>query len=167
MNSFRMLPRVDDNEYITAKMHVAVTDADVGKPVKFYAADTFTLCADGDNIDGFLHSVENHTSGGKKICTIQTKGRRCVQVDDASNIALGVRVEAAAPAALNTAETNKLGKVSTKAAVIADIGDAASGAQIAAAVNAALAELKAPRRQWRLVSGTGLDDDTTAVVESI
>ena len=167
MNSFKMLPQVDDNTYVTAKMHVAVTDADVGKPVKLYAADTYTICSDGDDIDGFLNSVESHTSGGKVIATVQIAGRRCVQVDDASNIALGALVEAAAPATLNTAETNKLGKVSGKAAIAADLATDASGTLIAASVNAILADLITGRKRWRLISGTGLDEDTTAVVELV
>lgn len=165
MNSFKMLPRIDDNTYITAKINSAVTDADVGKPVKLSAADMYDLCADGDAIDGFLNSVEPHTSGGKVIGTVQIGGRRCVQLS--GNVAIGALVEAGGPAALNTAETNKLGKVSTKAAVIADITDAATGAQIAAAVNAILDVVIASRKQWRLVSGTGLNGDTTAVVERL
>lgn len=165
MNSFKMLPRVDDNIYVTAKITSAVTDADVGKPMKLSAADTYDLCADGDAIDGFLNSVEPHTSGGVTIGTVQVGGRRCVQLS--GGVTIGNIVEAAAPAALNTAETSKLGKVSTKAVVNADITDAATGAQIAAAVNASLAELLLVRKKWQLVSGTGLTGDLTAVVERL
>ncbi len=165
MNSFKMLPRVDDNIYTTAKIASAVTDADVGKPMKLSAADTYDLCADGDPIDGFLNSVEPHTSGGAVIGTVQVGGRRCVQLS--GGVTIGDLVEAAAPATLNTAETSKLGKVSTKAAVAADLTDAASGALIAASVNAALAELLLVRKKWQLVSGTGLTGDLTAVVERL
>lgn len=144
MATFRFLPRVDDNTYVSAKINEDVTDSDVGKPVKLSAADTYALCADGDGIDGFLQSIEPQTQDGKVFGTVQVAGRRCVQLAGAA--AVGVIVEAGAPATLNTAETDFKGKVS--AHTVAAVGDILD-------------------KNWRVISGTGLDLDATAIIESL
>lgn len=126
------------NDLISAKLGTNtvansghLTDADVGKPVKLIATDRYGLCADGDNIDGFLMGVEAFTVDGYAFGTVQIGGRVKVRLDGA--VTLGLVVEAAAPAAARTAETAGYGKVSVHTAAAAD------------------------NKRWKLISGTGLD----------
>jgi len=141
MAHFKILPKVNENVYRSCLFSTAVTDADVGKPVKWAATDEYTICADGEVIDGFIHAVDPAPQGGKVFGTVQVWGSRCVQLDGA--VTMGNQVEAAAPATLGTAETGYLGQVSTHTPAAAD------------------------HKKWRLISGTGLDGDLTAVVSTL
>lgn len=38
------------------------TDADKGKPVKMVADGRYALCADGDQIEGFIHALQPYTA---------------------------------------------------------------------------------------------------------
>lgn len=143
------------NDFVSAKLGTNtvansghLTDADVGKPVKLSATDTYALCADGDGIDGFLVSVEPFTQDGWAFGTVQIGGRKWCTADGI--ITFGYMVEAAAPAAARTAETAGYGKVSV------------SG-EYAVAVDT-VAELLPymQRKAWRVISGTG--GDTTLVL---
>jgi len=124
---------------ISAKLTTGITDADIGKPVKLVAADTYGLCADGDVIEGFLLSIDAATQAGLPFGTVQIDGYKRVELD--GDVAIGAAVEAAAPAAAGTAEANGLGKVSTHTVLATDMFI------------------------WRLVSGTGTGGDTTAIIE--
>lgn len=147
MAKVKLAPTVSDlSDYITVKLgtdtvanngHLA--DADIGKPVKLVGADRYGLCADGDVPEGFLISVNPDTDGGYAYGTVQTGGMVKVELDGA--VTLGALVGAAAPAAARTAETNGLGKVSVHTGLATD------------------------KARWQLVSGTGLDEDTTGVIK--
>ncbi len=138
---FKILPKVNENTYRSCLFTTAVTDADIGKPVKWAATDEYTICSDGDAIDGFIEALDSQIQGGKVFGTIQIAGTRCVKCSGA--ITMGNQVEAAAPSALNTAEAGKLALVSTHTPAAAD------------------------HKKWRLISGTGLDTDATAVVSTL
>lgn len=90
-----------------------LTDADIGKPVKLLAAGRYGLCADGDNIDGFLVGVDPETVDGYAFGSVQIGGRVYAQLDGASTF--GYVVEAGTMAAARTAETSGYGKVSSHA----------------------------------------------------
>ena len=141
MARFKILPTVDTNEYRSAICTSAVTDADIGKPMKLTASDTYDICSVDDNIDGFLAAIDSQTQGGHAFVSIMVKGLQSVQL--AGGTAVGLFVQAAAPSTLNTAETGHLAKVKTHTAAAADA------------------------IKWRVVSGTGLDGDLTAVIESL
>jgi len=104
---------------ISAKLTTGITDADIGKPVKLSAADTYTLCANGDVIEGFLIALDAVTQAGLPFGSIQVDGYKRVELD--GNVAIGAAAEAAAPAAAGTAETNGLGKVSTHTVAATDM----------------------------------------------
>lgn len=143
-STFKVL--VDERDLITAKLGTDtvansgdLNGNDIGKPLKLTAADTYGLCSDGDQIDGWLYSVEPYTADGYAVGTVQVSGRRRVELD--GNSAIGTIVEAAANQARTVAPTNGLGVVSTHTHVTAT------------------------RKLWRVISGTGLSGDTTCIVE--
>lgn len=123
---------VGSNTNVTYKIVGAITDADVNKPVKLSATDTVELCADGDNIYGFINSVEQYTADGKVVVGVQIDGRRKVTLDGAA--AVGTVVEAAANTAAGTALGANWGLVSVHTAAAAD------------------------NKRWLVISGTGLDE---------
>ena len=143
------------NDLVSAKLGTGtvaaggnLTDADIGKPVKLAAANTYALCADGDGIDGFLVSVDAFTQDGYAFGTVQIGGRKWVRCDGA--ITFGYMVEAAAPAAAKTAETLGYGKVSVS-------GEYAAGVDTVAELLPYM-----QRKRWKVISGTGAD--TTLVL---
>ena len=143
------------NDLVSAKLGTGtvaaggnLTDADIGKPVKLAAANTYALCDDGDGIDGFLVSVDAFTQDGYAFGTVQIGGRKWVRCDGA--ITCGYMVEAAAPAAAKTAETLGYGKVSV------------SGVYAVAVDSVAELLPYMHRSHWKVISGTGAD--TTLVL---
>ena len=116
----------------------AITDNDVNKPVKLSASDTVALCADGDQIYGFINSVEVHTEDGKPVVGVQIKGRKWVTLSGAS--AVGTIVEAHTNEAAGTALATNWGLVSTHTLVAGT------------------------KKQWMIIFGAG-DDGTDALVE--
>ncbi len=145
MAKFKISEVVDPSANMTvllgASTSTPLNDNDIGKPLKWAGTDRYVLCANGDPIEGFLASVQDATADGYAVGTmIAAKSGTLKRVELDGAVTLGAYVEAAAPAAVNTAEANGLGKVSVRATPVA--GD----------------------NHWRLVSGTGLDGDTTAVV---
>jgi len=136
----------------------ATADADVGKPVKLSTtANCVELCADGDAIYGWIDSIESSTSNGRVVASILEDG--CCRATTSGTVAVGDIVEAGANEAAGTLPTS-WGVVSTKAAINADIATDASGAEIAAAVNALLADaLAGGSKRWIAVTGglTGVD----------
>lgn len=127
---------VDD--FRTFKCASAVTDNDVNKPVKLSASDTVDLCADGDQIYGFINSVEVHKEDGKVVVGVQIKGRKWVTLSGAS--AVGTIVEAAANTAAGTALATNWGLVSTHTLVAGT------------------------KKQWMIIYGSG-EDASDALVE--
>jgi hypothetical protein len=144
MAKFTSQVNVGENLYRTYKMDAAtVTDADVGKPVKLHDSDEVELCADGDQIYGFIAAVDGGgTADGKTVVSVLVDGRIWVELD--GNSAVGTLVEAAANEAAGTANAGGYGLVSTHAAV-----DDTNGTTILATI---------PKKCWMVVSGTGLDE---------
>ena len=157
MAKFKFQVLTDVSNYITAKVADAVTDNDVGKSVKLATntTDTYTICAAGDQIDGFIVGIEPATADGLKLCTINIGGRKRVQISGAANV--GDLVEAAAQAAAGTAEANGLPIV---AAHTIDTLDTTT-----------LAATMFPKN-WRIISantsdGVVADGDTTVIIELV
>ncbi len=145
---------VGENLNVTYKSNLAtLTDADVNKPVTLTAADTVTLATAGQNIYGFINSVERATADGKVVLGVQIAGRRKVTL--AGTAAVGSLVEAATNTAAATALGQNWGIVQAKADVAADIATNATGTEISVAVNAILAEALLPQKQWKIISGVG------------
>jgi hypothetical protein len=129
---------VGDQQRYSYKMAATTTDDDVGKPVKLSGADTVTLCADGDQIYGFVDSLSEFTVDGVKLASIVVGGR--VNVILSGNSAVGTIVEAAANTATGVAKAGAYGLVSTHTKVTATV------------------------KCWMVISGAGTDG-TVAVIE--
>ncbi len=101
MANVQILPKVGENDRREWKIVGAITDGDVGKPVKLSAGDgQVTLCADGDGIYGFIDSVERGTDGGLIVVTVVEKGT--VRATASGTVALGDILEAGANTAAGT-----------------------------------------------------------------
>jgi len=150
MAKFTSQVNVGENVYRTWKAPAAVTDNDIGKPVKLAASDEVAMCADGDQIYGFIASVEPATADGKKVVSVLVSGRIWVRLD--GNSAVGTVVEAAANEAAGTANASGHGVVSVHAAI-----DDTTGATILATM---------PKKMWMVVSGTGLNG-ANALIETV
>lgn len=148
MAKFKILPTTNVDGYFTAKVKGAVVDNDIGKPFKLSVdtTDTYELCADGNVIDAFLVAISPATADGLVLVTLNSKGYVGVQASGASTV--GAFVAAGAPAAIGTAETDYLGKVSTHTPLVTDSA------------------------KWRIVSATTTngvvaDGDTNVVIERV
>ncbi len=76
---------------------------DIGKPVKL-SDDGVVVCADGNEIYGFITSVNAGTSGGYSVGAVACDaGREIIAVDEAGGLAVGGLVVAGTPVALGTA----------------------------------------------------------------
>lgn len=157
MASFKLVPLVDPSQVQSCLLGAdtvanggGLVDADIGKPVKLVATDRYAICADGDEIAGFVASIEPASVGGYTFGTIRKGPFVAVELDGAA--AIGTLVEAAAPAANGTAEANGLPKVSVH---VEDITSVTTLRDTTFKTN------------YRVVSGTGLTGDTTAVVERV
>jgi hypothetical protein len=78
------------------------TDTDRNKLVKLgTVGNTYVLCADGDDIEGYVHSLETWTvNDGYSFGSVRKNGRKYAQA--ASALTVGAYVVAAAPTALGT-----------------------------------------------------------------
>lgn len=80
MAKFQFGPYEDINAVMTARVGsgatagTRLTDADIGKWVKFSAASRYDLCDQGDLIEGQLMSIESATQDGYAIGGINTGG---------------------------------------------------------------------------------------------
>jgi len=137
MAKFTCSVNVGENVYKTFKTHASTTDDDIGKPVKLSATSEVALCADGDQIYGFLASVESATADGKKLVSVLTEGRAWVILSGAS--AVGTIVEAAANTAVGVAKAGAFGLVSTHTLVAGTM------------------------KLWMVISGGGGDTDTVLI----
>jgi len=115
-----------------------IDDNDLNKPVKLVSSDTVALCSDGDQIYGFINSVEQRTQDGKTIVGIQDSGRVWVQLSGASSF--GALVEAGANAAAGTANSG------TKKAIVSTH-----------------TKVTATEKMWKIISGTFSDGDTVLI----
>ena len=122
----------------TYKIASTTTDLDIGKPVKLSATDTVALCSAGDQIYGFIVSVEPQTADGSKVVTVCTGGRIKVLLSGAA--APGTMVQAAANTASGVAKAGAYGVVAAHTVVTATV------------------------KFWMVVSGAGTDG-TVAVIE--
>ena len=113
MANVQILPKAGEGFRREWRATGALTDNDVGKPVKL-ANDRVELCADGDAIYGFIDSVERGTDGGYVVVTVIERGT--VRVTASGTLAQGAVVEAAANAAAGVAKTVNWGAVSTHTA---------------------------------------------------
>ena len=146
MAKFKFKVTTDVSGFFTAKVKGAVTDADVGKPVKLSTdtSDTYELCADGDLPEAWIVGVDPASADGLKLCTLNGSGRVRVQASGA--MAVGDVVAAGVNAAAGTANANKLGIVKTYAVL---------GTELIL---------------WRVISanttdGTVADGDPTVIIE--
>jgi len=115
MTDFAFTPLVNDPhaDVVSAALGVdssnKLNDNDVGKPVILAANDNYVLCADGDDIHGFLVSTEANTvNGGFSYGSVQRNKRFEVQVEagEAGTLAVGTFAVAGIPvAAINVKQT--------------------------------------------------------------
>lgn len=125
----------------TGGANIWKSDFDLGKPVKYGSANNFLLCADGDDIEGFVYAIDPGTrNGGYSFGSVVTEGRFEVEVATGSaQFSVGDLAIAAAQTAIGTAGTPKVKKQATPAA---------------------------GHKYWkviRIVSGTGVAGDTVLV----
>lgn len=135
------------NTNITYKITGAITDADLNKPVKLSATDLVALCSDGDEIYGFINSVERGTQDGKVVVGVQVDGRTWVTLSGSSTI--GAVVEAGANEAAGTALGTNWGVVSTHTPTTDTI------AHLVASTF---------KKNWMIISGSG-DDASDVLIE--
>lgn len=88
------------------------TDADLNKAVKFGIANNYVLCANGDQIDGFVKAIEPFTvNDGFSFGGVQRQGRVTAEVganQGATPMAVGDLVAADTQVALGTAGAAKV-----------------------------------------------------------
>lgn len=58
-----------------------VTDVEIGKTVKMVGDSRYDLTAAGDQIEGFITSVESYTADNYSIGSVQVTGRKRVTLD--------------------------------------------------------------------------------------
>lgn len=107
MAKFKFTETVPAGKVISAKLGVdaanPLSDADVGKFVKLAANDNYVLCAEGDEIEGVLLSVEPATIDGFAFGSVQIGGRKAVTLQGA--VPVGTAVVCGTPVARGTALT--------------------------------------------------------------
>lgn len=107
---FGPLAGLADDSTFSAALGVSagtkLTDSDKGKAVKLIADSNYGLCADGNDIEGILLSVEPITvNNGFGFGTVQHKERVVASNAGAGAIAVGAFVVAADQGAVGTALT--------------------------------------------------------------
>ena len=87
MAKFLMTPLLDDTARYTARFGNAngsanyFKDAEVGKFVKLAGDSRYTLCAQGDTIEGYVSSIESASSDDFSIGAYADEGRVEVMFD--------------------------------------------------------------------------------------
>lgn len=148
--SFQALPTTGGQVNVTMKIDDAgINDNDLGKPVVLHATDTVALAVAGEEIYGFINSIEVGTEGGKSIVGVCIRGRARVTLE--GDIALGSIVEAGTIAAAGAA------KVGNWAAVVIHVPDITTATTLRDSTFI---------KNWVLISGAGTDT-TDGVVESM
>jgi len=101
-----------------------LNDNDIGKPVKLAANNNYVLCADGDDIEGFLVSMEANTvNDGFSFGSVRRNKRMIAQVEAGELATLSVGLFAAAgvqTVAINVAQAYPQVIVATIAATTVD-----------------------------------------------
>ncbi|WP_299313719.1 hypothetical protein [uncultured Halomonas sp.] len=117
------VPRI--NPYLPARVEFIgnntgqASSKDIGKPVKL-AGETTALCASGDEIFGFIESVEVGTNNGYSYGGVLSDiGHEVIAKDEVGNLAVGDLVVAGTPIALGT-QTPKGGYNVKKAQATSD-----------------------------------------------
>lgn len=141
MARFKTGPLVGEGRYNeTWLISSSVDDNDVGKPVKVSTAtdNLVELCSDGDQIYGFIESVETGTTDGYVKITVKAAGR--VWVETSGTVVRGGMVEAAANTAAGVAKAGDYGLVSAHTV--------ATGTE----------------KMWKVISGATLTDGNTILI---
>ena len=119
-------PRI--NPYIPARTEKIGTNAgqasylDIGKPVKL-SGDTVVLCASGDEIYGFIESVEAGTNQGFSIGGVLCDpGLEALATDEVGDLAVGDFVVAGTATAMGTATPTLGANVIKFAPVVNSLG---------------------------------------------
>lgn len=156
MTSFVMQPVVPlaDDSTQNAALGVnpagKLTDKDIGKALKLIGDSRYGVCADGDEIEAVLLSLEPFTvNDGLGFGTIQTKERFVATNGDAGALAIGDYVVAAAQPAVGTAITPVASGTSTGVAAT----PVKKRAEPSLTGNAQTLTL--PKFNWRIVSLLG------------
>jgi hypothetical protein len=153
MAKFRFTETVPQGTVLAAKLGAdsdnPLSDADVGKAVKLDASDNYVLADAGDEIEGFLLSVEPATQDGFSFGSVQKGGRKAITID--GTLAVGDLVVVGTVVARGIALT---GPVKVKK------GTAAS--QLATGTYA-YTERTPNTHLWRLID----KNDTVGVIEKI
>lgn len=98
--------RVDPSAYRTETLLASAgawSDSDIGKPVKL-SGDNVDLCASGEEIYGFIMSVEPYTQDGDDVAGVACDVNQEAEVaDEAGTLTVGTLVEAGTATAVATA----------------------------------------------------------------
>lgn len=124
---------------------------DLNKAVKLGTAQNYTLCADGDPIEGFINAVEPATvNAGFSFGSVQRRGRKLVENGAGqTQLAVGDYVVAFTQVAIGTEGLAKVKKATATAAT--DDGASLTQAGLYA------------WRVIRIVSGTGVAGDKVLI----
>lgn len=183
MAKFQMGVLIGDTERYTARLGSAsgsanyMTDKEVGKLVKLAGDSRFNLCVVGDNIEGYVSSVESASQDDFSIGTIAVDGRQDVLCDGlqatpgTGTLAVGDYVVTGTVTAFGTVlpANVKVCKATLQPGTAIVLAD-----NVAATINAGLVSLAALQKTvlfgWRVVSlgtvGTGAVG-TAAVIERV
>ena len=125
MTVFKFQNLVTDQKTITAVLGTGTgdvfDDSSIDKPVKLGANDNYVKCVAGDEIEGFVSSIEPGTvNAGYSHGGVQTWGRKFVKVDagQATPLVPGDKVVAGAVVADGTYLTGELPNVQKAAGAI-------------------------------------------------
>jgi hypothetical protein len=157
MAKFTFKELIPQDGVISAKLGVdasnPLSDKDIGKAVKLIAKDTYGLCAEGDEVEGFLVAVEPATIDGFSFGSVQIKGRKEVVLDGA--VTVGDLVVVGNVIARGTAIS--LAAAEVKAGTPASQLGGAPYTYTQRVPNTHL---------WRVISGTGLSG-ATCIIERV
>lgn len=150
MPKFIMGVNANETKVITARLGAGtgaanwLSDADVGKAVKLAGESRYDLCAAGDEIEGFITSVETGTHDNFTVGGVQVSGNKNVICDGSQaagtgNLAVGDYVVAGAVTAKGTtlgssyvkvrkATDQAAAKASPFALRVVSLGEAGTGA---------------------------------------
>lgn len=123
-----------------------LNDNDIGKPVKLSAANTYALCSDGDQIDGFIVGIDPEPIDGWSFGSVQIGGRVYAQLEGSSTF--GYVVEAGTTANGRTAEASGYGQVASSAMYVTLDATATANEHIPFIL----------AKKWRIISGAVADD---------
>lgn len=147
------------NEIITARLGAAataagnLTDYEQNKIVKLAGDSQYNLCAAGNEIEGFINSIQGATLDGWTIGSVQVGGRKEVLCDGAQ-------------ATVGSAGALSVGQYVVTGTVVAKGTDLTTAPKVASATTQAT--IKNGPFAWRVVSlgsaGTGAIG-TTAIIE--